>query len=90
MNEEPDSLAGYAYQIVASPDLDRKVELSRRARDRWRARALALGRGAGARTMPDRPGRPARPDRTAVGFRERFFGPCGGGGKRPPSPGTAP
>lgn len=62
MNEKPDSLAGYARQIVASPDLDRKVELSRRARDRWRARALALGRGGRAQAMPDRPGRPTRPE----------------------------
>lgn len=57
----PDSLCRAARAIVAEPDLSRKVALAKAAAAAWREGRLSLGRLSSDESMPDRPGRPARP-----------------------------
>jgi len=57
----PSDLVTAAHQIVSTPDLDRKVQLALQASRLWRERRLALGPASTAPIMPDRPGRPPRP-----------------------------
>jgi len=54
------SLADASARIVATADLDEKVEIAFAAAKAWFGRRLSL-RGAEDRPMPDRPGRPERP-----------------------------
>lgn len=56
------SLTAAARAIVATPDLAEKVSLSRSAAKSWFAGRLALGHVSDREGMPDRPGRPARPE----------------------------
>ncbi len=74
-----DSLAGYARAVVATPDLIQKVALALEAGELWRARRLGLGRRSVATPMPDRPGRPARPELLAPRAmpKRSAFGPEG-------------
>jgi uncharacterized ferritin-like protein (DUF455 family) len=57
-----DGLAGAARAIVACPDLDRKTALAASTAGLWQARRIGLGLRSIAMPMPDRPGRPARPE----------------------------
>ncbi len=75
------SLAGLARTIVATSDLDQKVGLSRATARAWFAGKLPIGAVSTALAMPDRPGRPARPQlmmprdmprRSAGGEKGRF------------------
>lgn len=56
------SLADAARSIVATPDLAEKVRLARRTAKAWYAGELALGHRSTMERMPDRPGRPAKPE----------------------------
>lgn len=58
----PESLSAAARAIVATADLDAKVRLAQAAAGRWRSGRLSLGARSTAEPMPDRPGRPARPE----------------------------
>lgn len=58
----PVSLVEAARAIVATPDLDEKVRLAYRASKAWFAHGLSLGTLSDPAGMPDRPGRPARPE----------------------------
>ena len=58
----PASLAAAARAIVATADLDAKVSLAQATAGRWRSGSLSLGVRSTAEPMPDRPGRPARPE----------------------------
>jgi uncharacterized ferritin-like protein (DUF455 family) len=75
------SLHAAARAIVATDDLAEKVRLSRAAARAWFSGTLSLGHRSERLEMPDRPGRPAKPEllppsqmprRTAVGERGRF------------------
>lgn len=57
----PRSLGDCAANIVATADLDRKIALAKSTAAAWRDRRLSLGGRVGP-AMPDRPGRPARPE----------------------------
>lgn len=56
------SLAAAARVIVASADLERKVAMAQQAATLWRQGQLSLGPRSTSEPMPDRPGRPARPE----------------------------
>ncbi len=56
------SLADAARLIVATPDLAEKVVLARRTAKAWFAGELPLGHRSNRIPMPDRPGRPAKPE----------------------------
>ncbi|WP_343040461.1 ferritin-like domain-containing protein [Nitratireductor arenosus] len=56
-----DSLRGGCVEAVAAPDLDRKVAIVRAVHARWSARTMSLMR-PGDPPVPDRPGRPAKPE----------------------------
>jgi uncharacterized ferritin-like protein (DUF455 family) len=58
----PSSLVAASRAIVATPDLDLKMQLARSAAKAWFAGTLSLGAMSDPRPMPDRPGRPARPE----------------------------
>lgn len=58
------SLAGAAAQALGEADLDRKCEAVGSLARRWRERRLSLMPGHPLR-LPDRPGRPARPELVA-------------------------
>jgi uncharacterized ferritin-like protein (DUF455 family) len=58
----PADLVGAARAIVATPDLDLKVALARATAKAWFGRRMPLGALSTALPMPDRPGRPARPE----------------------------
>ena len=59
----PDStLVGVAHDIVSSSDLDRKVALAYAGAAAWYARHLDIGALSRPITMPDRPGRPDKPE----------------------------
>jgi uncharacterized ferritin-like protein (DUF455 family) len=55
------SLVAAAAHIVATDDLDEKVDLAFWTARAWFGRRLSLARGAGDRAMPVRPGRPDLP-----------------------------
>lgn len=56
------SLAAAARAIVSDPDPNEKVRLAHRTAQAWFARRLSLGPTRTAPGMPDRPGRPPRPE----------------------------
>lgn len=56
------SLVDAARAIVATPDLDTKVRLAYRTSKAWFAHGLSLGALSDPAGMPDRPGRPERPE----------------------------
>lgn len=58
----PSSLAEAACAIVSAADPTEKVSLACATAAAWFGRRLSLGRMGVGRTMPDRPGRPARPE----------------------------
>lgn len=75
------SLRAAAHAIVAASDLETKVALSRRTAKAWFGGRLPLGHVSERSSMPDRPGRPARPElraprdmpkRTAGGLKGRI------------------
>jgi uncharacterized ferritin-like protein (DUF455 family) len=55
------SLRGGAIEAIGSPDLDRKTEIAQETARRWFARRLSL-RSPLDPVLPDRPGRPAKPE----------------------------
>jgi uncharacterized ferritin-like protein (DUF455 family) len=56
------SLRASARAIVATPDLAEKIALSRATAKAWYAGRLDLGAVSDPTGMPDRPGRPAKPE----------------------------
>jgi uncharacterized ferritin-like protein (DUF455 family) len=58
----PTSLAAAAAAIVAAPDPGEKVRLAQATADAWLGRRLSSGPTILAAAMPERPGRPAKPD----------------------------
>lgn len=58
----PGTLAAAARAIVTASATSEKVALSHAAAQAWFARELALSSHADGKPMPDRPGRPARPE----------------------------
>lgn len=58
----PKSLAAGARAIVLAKDPFEKVRLARLTADLWRARTLSLGLLSSGEAMPERPGRPDRPE----------------------------
>ena len=58
----PGSLVEAARAIVTTPDLDQKVRLAYHTSKAWFAHGLSLGALSDPAGMPDRPGRPARPE----------------------------
>ncbi len=75
------ALADGALEIVRTSDLDAKINIAHRLAKSWYARSLDLGAQSRPRAMPDRPGRPRRPElrppremprRSAAGERGRF------------------
>lgn len=56
------SLADAAAHVVGAPDPSEKARLTGLARAAWSERRLSLARPTLDRAMPDRPGRPARPE----------------------------
>ncbi|MGH1352890.1 MAG: ferritin-like domain-containing protein [Methyloligellaceae bacterium] len=62
MSESPSTLIEYSHAIVATPDLDEKVRLAKIAAQLWHRRKLSLGLRSTALKMPDRPGRPDKPE----------------------------
>jgi uncharacterized ferritin-like protein (DUF455 family) len=79
--EVPRDLVGAARAIVASPDLALKVALAKATAKAWFGGRLAIGTLSMGTGMPDRPGRPARPQlmmpremprRSAGGEKGRF------------------
>jgi len=59
---QPSSLAAAACAIVSDPDPAEKVRLAQATAQAWFARRLSLGPLRVAPLMPDRPGRPPRPE----------------------------
>jgi uncharacterized ferritin-like protein (DUF455 family) len=57
----PDSLRAGCVAAVAAADLDRKVAIVRAVHARWKDRTISLMR-PGDPPIPDRPGRPAKPE----------------------------
>ena len=58
----PSTLRGAARAVVAAPDPVEKVRLAQIAGAAWRDRRLPIGARSTAEPMPDRPGRPAKPE----------------------------
>ena len=58
----PGSLIAAARQVVTTADPLAKVRIAQRAADAWNGRRLSLGSHSTAEPMPDRPGRPPRPE----------------------------
>jgi uncharacterized ferritin-like protein (DUF455 family) len=76
-----DSLPHAARCIVAADDLDLKVRFAKATAAAWRAGTLGLGHASVPLAMPERPGRPPRPEllhprsmprRSATGEKGRF------------------
>ncbi|KZL06332.1 ferritin-like domain-containing protein [Pseudovibrio sp. Ad26] len=61
-NTSVKSLKDGARQILETPDLDLKVALAYYVANQWFKGALSISRGTGEKPMPDRPGRPAKPE----------------------------
>lgn len=59
--DRPASLVAGARAIVAAADLGEKVRIARATARAWRERTLSIGRLSDSGPMPDRPGRPERP-----------------------------
>ena len=59
---QPSALDEAAIAIVATPELDEKIAMSRAAAKAWFGRSLSRSRTGTRTRMPDRPGRPARPE----------------------------
>ena len=57
----PDTLAGAALAIVATPDTGTKVRLAKATAKAWFGGRLSLGNVSARLSMPDRPGRPGLP-----------------------------
>ena len=79
--QTPRSLMDFACEIVSEPDPARKVELAEEASQAWRLGRLDIGIRSKAPAMPNRPGRPDKPEllaprempkRSAQGSRGRF------------------
>lgn len=75
------SLYKAARAIVATPDLDEKIDLSRATAKAWFAHTLSAGTRSTQLPLPDRPGRPEKPElraprdmpkRSTAGPRGRF------------------
>ncbi len=62
LDRRPASLAEGAHAIVSACDTAAKVRLAKATAAAWKAGALSLGRISAARPMPERPGRPERPE----------------------------
>lgn len=60
--ELPESLAAAARAIVLAAEPDEKVRLAAAAAAAWGSGRLSIGMRAAADPMPDRPGRPPRPE----------------------------
>ena len=58
----PSTLREAARAVVAAPDPVEKVRLAQIAGAAWRDRRLPIGARSTAEPMPDRPGRPAKPE----------------------------
>lgn len=58
----PESLSQAARAIVATADLADKVALAKATAAAWREGRLSLGRLSATQPMPERPGRPPRPE----------------------------
>ena len=58
----PSTLREAARAVVAAPDPVERVRLAQIAGAAWRDRRLPIGARSTAEPMPDRPGRPARPE----------------------------
>ena len=58
----PSTLRGAARAVVAAPDPVEKVRLAQITGAAWRDRRLPIGARSTAEPMPDRPGRPAKPE----------------------------
>ena len=58
----PHDLVASARAIVATSDLAEKIRLSRATAKAWFGGILPLGHVSDRLAMPDRPGRPAKPD----------------------------
>ncbi len=58
----PPDLAGAARTIVACPDLDQKIALAKATANAWFNGRLPIGALSTQQPMPDRPGRPAKPE----------------------------
>ncbi len=61
MPSSSESLLDYSHAIVATSNLDEKVRLAKEAAQAWHHRKLSLGVRSTAKQMPDRPGRPDKP-----------------------------
>ncbi len=59
--ENPSSLIDFAYKIVKTRDLCKKVSLAKKAYYEWNNRSLSLGVLSTSKRMPSRPGRPENP-----------------------------
>ena len=59
-----ESLRAAAVEALSAADLDEKVAITREAQRKWRERLLSL-RGPSDPAVPDRPGRPQKPDLVA-------------------------
>ena len=59
---QPTSLRAAARDIVAAADPAEKVRLAHITAAAWRERRLSIGAVSTAEPMPDRPGRPTRPE----------------------------
>ena len=75
------NLAEAALAIVATPDLDHKVALAKEIAKAWYGHRLAPGMLRGTAALPDKPGRPAKPEllpprkmpkRSTAGAKGRF------------------
>jgi uncharacterized ferritin-like protein (DUF455 family) len=60
-----ETLRERARAIVATPDLAEKVALAYATAREWFGRRIARGSGTTGRALPERPGRPARPELVA-------------------------
>lgn len=79
--DRPCSLYEAACAVVATPDLDQKIWLAQSTAKAWFGRQLSRGKMSGGNLLPERPGRPDRPElraprdmpkRSAHGDRGRF------------------
>ena len=74
----PQSLEDGAIEALSTSDLDEKIAITRRTAAAWSGRALSL-RSMRRRSIPERPGRPARPQLVAPGkVPKRGIGTAGG------------
>ena len=59
---KPASLIEYSHAIVSTSDLEQKIALSKEAAQLWHKRKLGLGIKSRIQEMPERPGRPEKPE----------------------------